>query len=145
MIRRGFLLAFLCLAVPLSSAAQVSNSAQADIIRAVHAEEAAAGIDMPLGGEGVQLSDNGQINQEKLRKQIQKNGRSIQSGRVVTVTHIGFNVKSIEIELDGGGKDKKGFRGRVQISVGAGAPPSQNSSGPKSRGSKVSQIGRAHV
>src|SRR4051812_28696958 len=105
MIRYGTGLAILCLMVPLSCLAQVSDKARSEIIRILIAEEAAAKVDMPLGGEGVKLSDTGQIDQGKLSKEIAKKGRSIQTGRIVSVTHIDFNDKSLVFILDGGGKE----------------------------------------
>ena len=132
------LLAALCVLLPQTSFAQASEKSRADIIRALYAEESAARIDMPLGGEGVQLTAAGTIDQPKLQKEIQKNGASIRIGRIVQLTGIEFGSKSIGIELDGGGKAKKNIAGHVQITVGGGAPPAPTtSSAPKARGSKI--------
>ena len=40
---------------------------------------------------------------------LKKNGQSIEVGKVVTVTDIAFDDNKIELELDGGGKNKKEF------------------------------------
>jgi hypothetical protein len=139
MSRHAIAVAILCLAVPASVFSQAPSS-RAEILSKLFAEESSARIDMPLGGEGVELTAAGMINDEKLRKEIQKNGASIQAGRIVKVTGIEFNSKSIDIELDGGGKAKKNLGGHIQMSVG-GRPapvPQQTPEPPKPKGSKVS-------
>ena len=139
MTRRGIILAVLCLALPVVGLAQASKTSQTEIIRKLLAEEAAARIDMPFGGEGVELSDQGKINESKLSKELQKNGRSIQAGRVVRVTNVEFGSKNIDIELDHGGKEKKHLSDHLQVSVGGASTPGPQQSGPsKVNGSKVS-------
>jgi hypothetical protein len=140
MTLRGLTLAVLCLSLPVVGLAQASKASQTEIIRKLLAEEAAARIDMPFGGEGVELSDQGKINESKLNKEIQKNGRSIQAGRVIRVTNVEFGSKNIDIELDHGGKEKKHLSDHLQVSVGgASSPgPQQQSSTPKANGSKIS-------
>jgi hypothetical protein len=57
----------------------------------------------------------------------------------VRVTNVEFASKSIDIELDHGGKEKKHFGDHVQVSVGgASSPGPQTTSAPKANGSKVS-------
>jgi len=139
MTRRGIVLAVLCLALPAFGLAQASKASETEIIRKLLAEEAAARVDMPLGGEGVEVSDHGEINESKLKKQIQKNGMSIQAGRVVRVTNVEFGSKNIDIELDHGGKEKKHLSDHLQVSVGgASTPGPQQASAPKANGSKIS-------
>jgi len=141
MNRRGMLLIAVSLAMPVISLAQASNTSRSEIIRRLLAEEASARIDMPFGGEGVQVSDHGQIDESKLNKQIQKNGKSIPAGRIVRVTNVEFGSKSIEVELDHGGTEKKRFSDHLQVSVGgASTPATQSSSAPKAIGSKVSLV-----
>jgi len=137
---RAIAVAILFLAVPASVFAQASSGSRAEIYRALIAEESSARVDMPFGGEGVELTALGRINDEKLRKEIQKNGTSIPTGRIVRVTAIEFNSKSIDIELDGGGKAKKNLGGHVQVSVGGAGPQVQQPAPtptPKIRGSKI--------
>jgi len=98
---------------------------------------------MPFGGEGVEVSDFGKINDAKLRKELQKNGTSIMTGRIVKITDFEFNSNSIDIELDGGGKAKKNLGSHVQVSVGGAVPQVQqptNAPAPKIRGSKISLV-----
>jgi hypothetical protein len=100
--------------------AQLSRDARFEILRTVLAEQAAARIALPFGGEGVELSDAGQVDSEKLTREMEKNGQSIEIGKIVALTDIQFGDKSIEIELDGGGKNKKGILERIQVGMGGG-------------------------
>src|SRR5579871_4746038 len=83
--------------------AQISHTARIEIIRTVLAEQAAARIGLPLGTEGVELSDTGQINQQRLQTELRKNGQSIEPGKVVAITDIDFADNKITVVLDGGG------------------------------------------
>src|SRR2546428_13282064 len=94
---------------------------------------------MPCGTVGIELSKYGEINKEKVDKEMKKNGQSIEAGKVVTVTDIDFSDDRIEIELDGGGKNKKSFTDRIQIGVGTGTqtvPGGREDKTKKTKGSK---------
>jgi hypothetical protein len=140
MIYRAFLAGLLCLAVSLPLPAQISRDAKFEILRTVIAEQAAARIGLPFGADGVDLSEAGEINKEKLEKDIKKNGQSIETGKVVTITDLGFDDNKIEVELDGGGKNKKGILDRIQVGVGSGnttVPVSRDDQTKKAKGSKI--------
>lgn len=124
--------------MPLS--AQLSRDARYDILRTVVADQAAARTALPFGSDGVEITDSGQVNQDKLTKDLQKNGRSVEAGKVVTVTAIAFDDSKIEIELDGGGKNKKSLLDRIQVGVGTGSqtvPLDRNDKTAKAKGSKI--------
>jgi hypothetical protein len=97
---------------------------------------------MPRGGGGLELTDAGQIDRDKLQKEIQKNGQSIAVGRIVSITNLDFGDKSIDVELDGGGTKKKSILSRVQIGVGGGGPigSPQKGNEPKEEEAKGSTI-----
>jgi len=140
MLYRSFLAVIVCLSVSATLPAQLSRDAKFEILRTVIADQAAARIAMPFGTDGVELTESGEINKEKLEKEMKKNGQSIQVGKVVTVTDIDFNDDKIEIELDGGGKNKKSFTDRIQIGVGSGTqtvPVGREDKTKKAKGSKV--------
>src|SRR5438034_11620330 len=98
MIYRGFLAMFLCLCVSFPLPAQISRDAKFEILRTVIADSAAARIAMPFGTEGIEVSESGDVNKEKLDKEMKKNGQSVEAGKVVTVTDISFNDDKIELE-----------------------------------------------
>ena len=137
MIYRSFIVAFLSLSVSLPVSAQISRDAKFEILRTVIADQAAARVSMPFGTEGIELSDAGEVNQPKLDKEIKKNGQSVETGKVVTVTEIAFDDNKIEIELDGGGKNKKGFFDRLEVGVGNQTTPVSRDDPRKAKGSKV--------
>ena len=139
MLYRSLWLVLLCFTLAAPLPAQLSQDARIQIIRTITAEQAAARIAMPLGADGVELTDAGEINQEDLAKQIKKNGRSIEPGRVVTVTSIELGDKSIAVELDGGGKTKKSIFDHIQIGVGPAVSqsPDKSSKSKQAKGSKV--------
>jgi hypothetical protein len=127
-----------CSSLPLS--AQISRDSKFDILRTVIADQAAARIGLPFGDDGVELSDSGEINKDKLDKDLRKNGQSVEAGKVVTVTDIAFDNNKIEIELDGGGKNKKSFFDRIQVGVGMGnrtTPVGRDDKTAKAKGSKI--------
>jgi hypothetical protein len=140
MIYRGFFAGLVSIGLCLPASAQISRDAKYDILRTVLADQAAARIGLPFGEDGVELSDSGQINNEKLERELRKNGQSIEAGKVVTVTNIAFDDDKVEIELDGGGKNKKSFLDRIQVGVGTGtttAPVGRDDKTAKAKGSKV--------
>src|SRR3989442_11301847 len=115
MFHRSFpaILVCLCLSAPLP--AQLSRDSKFEILRTVIADQASARIAMPFGTDGIELSESGEINKEKLEKEIKKNGQSVEPGKVVTVTDIAFADDKVELEVDGGGKNKKSFVDRIQV------------------------------
>ena len=107
------LLVAILLVVPAS--AQVSRDARFEILRTVLADQAASRIGMPFGTGGVELTDTGEINKEKLESDIKKNGQSIEIGKVVTVTQISFDDDKIEVELDGARHNQTRFLGGIHF------------------------------
>src|SRR5438093_10048428 len=118
MIRRVFPVALVVLNFCSPLPAQISRDSKFGILRTIIAEQASARIALPFGADGVELSETGEINKEKLEKDLKKNGQSIETGKVVTVTDIGFDDNKIEIELDGRGKNKKSVLDKIQVGVG---------------------------
>lgn len=119
------------------ASAQLTRDSRYDILRTVIASQAAARIVMPFGTTGVQISEEGTIDQAKLDQEIKKQGASVQEGQVVTVTEITFDDDRIEIELDGGGKKKKSFWERIEVGTGNTTTPVSNRDPAKAKGSKV--------
>ena len=77
---RGVWASLVCICVSVPAAAQVSKDAKYEILRTVLADQAAARIALPFGGDGVEVSDSGQVSKDKLVRDIQKNGQSIEAG-----------------------------------------------------------------
>jgi hypothetical protein len=132
-------LVWICVSLPLP--AQISRDARYEILRTVIADQAAARIGLPFGNDGIELSDSGQINKEKLERDLRKDGQSVEAGKIVTVTAVAFDDNKIEVELDNGGKNKKSFWERIQVGVGSGntttAPVGRDDKTAQAKGSKV--------
>jgi hypothetical protein len=137
---RGFWASLVCICISVPLSAQISRDAKYEILRTVIADQAAARIALPFGDDGIELSDSGQINQAKLDKDLKKNGQSVETGKIVTVTDISFDNDKIAIELDGGGKNKKSFLDRIQVGMGTGSqtvPVGRDDKTAKAKGSKI--------
>jgi len=140
MIYRGFLAGLVGICVSVPGRAQISRDAKYEILRTVIADQASARIALPFGDDGIEISDSGQINKDKLSRDLQKNGQSIETGKVVTVTDISFDDNKINLELDGGGKNKKSFLDRIQVGIGSGnttTPIGRDDKTAKAKGSKI--------
>jgi hypothetical protein len=140
MIYRNFLTILLGLIVAVPLSAQIGRDAKFKILQTVIAEQGAARVALPFGNDGVELSETGQINKDKLDKDIRKNGQSVEVGKVVTVSNLEFADNRIEVELDGGGKNKKSFLDRIQVGVGMGnttTPVNRDDGTQKAKGSKI--------
>ena len=137
MVARALCLAAALLAFQGSSFAQLSQDARFAILGTLIATEGAARIPMPLGKNGVDVSDLGLVDRTKLQKELSGNGSAIMAGKVVSITAIEFSDKEIEFEIDGGGTVKKGFLSRVQIGIGGGGSQQQQQPERQAKGSKI--------
>ena len=137
---RSIFAVLICLAASTPLSAQLSRDARFEILRTVVADQAAARIPLPFGNDGVEITDSGQINEDKLKRDLQKNGQSVEAGKVVTVTAVAFDDSKIEVELDGGGKNKKSIFDRIQVGVGTNnkqVPIQNDDKIAKAKGSKI--------
>src|SRR5215470_17617605 len=98
MIHRSLWAGFICLCLSFPLRAQISRDAKFEILRTVLADQASARINMPFGADGVEVSENGEVNKDKLDKEIKKNGQSVAVGKVVTITDMSFGDSKIELE-----------------------------------------------
>lgn len=137
MIKRALVICTFCLSFAGPVSAQISRDARFEILRTVLADQAASRIGLPFGNTGVDLSDKGEIDKKKLEKELKDEGQSIAVGKVVTVTQISFDDNKIELELDGGGKNKKGFFERLEVGMGNSTTPVSRDDVKKARGSKI--------
>jgi hypothetical protein len=119
------------------SFSQVAQKNRFEILGTVIAETAASKISMPFGDNGVTLSATGEIDRVKLQEELGKEGRSVEEGQVVSVTAISFDDDKIEIELDGGGKNKRGFLDRLEVGVGGRTSPVRQTDTANAKGSRI--------
>jgi len=127
MLSRRNLLALAFLTAAGSAHAQISRDASFAILGNLIATEGAARIPMPLGKNGIELSESGVVDREKLQKELAGNGQSILAGKVVSITAIDFSDRAIEFEIDGGGTKKKNFLSNIQVGMGPASSQQQQS------------------
>lgn len=133
------LAAMLLFGTSVTLLAQASKDARFEIQRTVNADQAAARIAMPFGKDGFELGDDGVVD-KRISQLIQKNGKAVEPGRVVTITEVAFGDRSIEIELDGGGKNKDAWYDHIQVGMGSGTRPvnaSTKDDVSKAKGTKI--------
>src|SRR5262245_17537787 len=139
MFSRASVLAFLLLTIAIPSHAQLSQEARYGVLAGMIAVEGSARIPMPLGKTGVELSESGLINRDKLQKEIADEGSVITAGKIVSITAVEFHDKSIEFEIDNGGTKKKNILSNIQVGVGgmSSGDPQKKSPTPDAKGSKI--------
>ena len=139
MFTRAAYVPLVILAMAGFAEAQLNQNARYSIIGSLIAAEGAARIPMPLGKTGVELTSAGTINQEKLQKELAENSQAILPGKVVSITDIEFNDKSIEFEIDGGGTKKKNILSNIQVGVGGTSTKQDdpNKKTPDAKGSRI--------
>jgi hypothetical protein len=137
MCNRLLIAAILCLAASTAATAQASKDAKFKILGTVIAQQAEARIAMPFGSDGFEITDSGAIDQQKVQQAIKKNGQSVEPGKIVQITAIDFADKQIEIELDGGGKNKKAWYDRIEVGMGSRTTPISKDDQSKAKGSKI--------
>jgi hypothetical protein len=140
MLSRATILSAMLFGLATSASAQLTQNQRFSILGTLIATEGAARIPMPLGKAGVELSVNGLIAKDKLQKELAENGNVILPGKVVSITAIEFNDKSIEFELDHGGTKKKSILSNIQIGVGGANSQDQRKETPPAKGSKITLI-----
>jgi hypothetical protein len=141
MLARAKYLPLVILGLAVSANAQLSQNARFSILGSLIATEGAARIPMPLGKAGVELSANGLISRDKLQKELAENSQAILPGKVVAITAIEFNDKSIEFEIDGGGTKKKNILSNIQIGVGGSSTKQDDQKKtPDAKGSKITLL-----
>jgi hypothetical protein len=124
---RAISLSIIVFSMVVPARAQVEQQARLRILNEVITAQAAARVGLPFGDTGAELSDSGTIRSDKLAAEIKKQGESVPSGKFVRITKIEFSDRSIEIEVDGGGKKGPGIMSRigssVQNGIGGGGSP----------------------
>ncbi len=127
----SFLPAFLTEPDTQSGGAQQSNGpkganltepSKLNLIRFVSGEFAKVRKPIPGGKEGFILYTDKPLNQEYLDRVVSTHGAAINTGDNAQITKLEFHEHTIIVDVNGGGRPKKSWRDRIQVSVGG---PSQ--------------------
>jgi hypothetical protein len=92
------------------------------LIRYVSGEFAKVRKPIPGGKEGFVLYTDKPLNQEYLDRVVSTHGAAINTGDNAQITKLEFREHTIVVDVNGGGRPKKNWRDRIQVSVGG---PSQ--------------------
>ena len=108
---------------PSVCASDLKPQSRMAIVRGLIAEFASAKTPLPRGEKGLFLKTDGQIDQERLRREITQHGTAVQPNVLIQITKIEFRDKEIAIEINGGGKKKTKWYERVEVGIGSGTTP----------------------
>jgi hypothetical protein len=96
------------------------------LIRYVSGEFAKARKPVPGGKDGFIIYVDKPLNEQYLDRVIATHGAAVNSGDNVQITGLEFHDRSIVVDLNGGGRPKKHWRDRIQVSMGGSNPMPQS-------------------
>jgi hypothetical protein len=97
------------------------------LIRYVSGEFAKVRKPVPGGKDGFTLYTDKPLNQEYLDRVVANHGAAINTGDNAQITKLEFHEHTIIVDLNGGGRPKKSWRDRIQVSMGGPAQVPQSS------------------
>jgi hypothetical protein len=103
------------------------------IIRGLDREIAVAKVVLPRGRHGLFIDANGQVDEQRVKKELRANGPAIQPGIPVEITRIKFKDHSIVFQLNNGGKSGKKWYQHIQIGMGGGGTMMQPLDSPENQ------------
>ena len=102
--------------------ANLTEPSKLNLIRFVSGEFAKVRKPIPGGKEGFILYTDKPLNQEYLDRVVSTHGAAINTGDNAQITKLEFHEHTIIVDINGGGRPKKSWRDRIQVSMGG---PSQ--------------------
>jgi hypothetical protein len=113
-------------APPKPGTAALQESSKLALIRYVSGEFAKARKPLPGGKEGFIIYADKPLNEEYLDRVIATHGAAVNTGDNVQITGLEFHEKTIIVDINGGGRPKKKWRDRIQVSMGGTTPMPQS-------------------
>lgn len=120
-------------APPSSNSATAQTAGRSDhltagtqlmLVRYVDGEFAKAVRAIPAGRKGFKIEGNKPVDPQDLSDALRLNGTVANPGDTVQVTRLDFDVHSIRVEINGGGRKHFNWRQHLQFGVGnLGSPP----------------------
>jgi hypothetical protein len=102
--------------------ANLTEPSKLNLIRFVSGEFAKVRKPIPGGKEGFILYTDKPLNQEYLDRVVSTHGAAVNTGDNAQITKLEFHEHTIIVDINGGGRPKKSWRDRIQVSMGG---PSQ--------------------
>jgi hypothetical protein len=144
MVRKSFRIApslvlawVLLAATSLPAADGLTPKSRMAILRGLIAEFCTVKVALPLGEKGITLSNEGQIEQTNLTRELAQNGTAVRENSLAQITALAFRDKEILFEINGGGKKKVKWTDRIEIGMGSRTTPLTAPDGKKPEGSFV--------
>lgn len=111
---------------PLKKGSTLQESSKLTLIRYVSGEFAKARKPVPGGKEGIIISPDKPFNEEFLDRAVATHGAAVNTGDNVQITGLEFHEHSIVVDINGGGRPKKHWHDRIQVSMGGTEPMPQS-------------------
>ncbi len=111
---------------PPKQGTTLQETSKLALIRYVSGEFAKARKPVPGGKEGFIIYVDKPINEEYLDRVIASHGAAVNTGDNVQITGLEFHDRSIVVDINGGGRPKKHWRDRIQVSMGGNSPIPQS-------------------
>lgn len=105
-----------------NNAEPLNESAKLELIRYVSGEFAKATKPLPGGKEGFYLHAGEPVDTDLLNRAVATHGAAVHTGDTVQITKLDFRDHTVAVDLNGGGRPKKHWRDRIQVSMGGGIP-----------------------
>lgn len=119
----------------------LQDSSKLLLIRYVSGEFAKAVKPMPAGKEGFQINVGKPLNAELLDRAVANHGAAVNTGDQVQITRLEFRAHQIVVDINGGGRGRKRWRDRIQVSMGGAPMPSVQSTSSQDQGPPGMQPG----
>jgi hypothetical protein len=97
---------------------RLQDRSRLEIIRYVHGEFAKARRTIPGGKNGFKFTPWKEVTDTDVRRAVAGGGIAANAGDQVQITRVEFKGSQLVIDVNGGGKRRRSFRDRLQISVG---------------------------
>lgn len=101
-------------------AEKITDEDRLRLIRGLSAEYANAKVEFPRSKKPLEITTDGAWNKDKWSDAMRENGPSVKTGDQVQITKVSVNDDNIVFELNGGLKDGRSWRDRIQVGMGSG-------------------------
>jgi hypothetical protein len=107
---------------------KLQETSKLELIRYVSGEFAKATKALPAGKDGFLTYAGKPVNQELLERAVATHGVAIHPGDQAQITKLEFRDHTIVVDVNGGGRGRKRFLDRIQVSAGGSIPTMRGTS-----------------
>ncbi len=101
-------------------AEKITDDDRIRLIRGLTAEFANAKVPLPRSKKPLEVNTTGQYRQSKWDEAMKENGQAAKVGDQVQITRVSINDEDILLEINGGLKNGRSWRDRIQVGMGTG-------------------------